>query len=162
MTKIILLGLLIINSGGYLTHDSCKCRKPQAKPVAEEDEDKGDEDYVYKRLYGQVTGGLGPLEGILVEVYNRPEVALHPSMYSGSDVKKEIKQRKIASCKTGKDGMFCFKGIKPGKYEIRFTDVGYPARNSGPFDKESYFITLDPYHPESTDRMIEVLMEFAI
>ncbi len=85
MTKIILSILLLIYANGYLQQDTCKCKKPIAKPVPEESDERRIEDYIYKELYGQITA-LGdstfPIENILVEVYGHPEVALDPSINS--------------------------------------------------------------------------------
>lgn len=163
MAKLIFSVLMLISSSGYLQQDICKCKKPNTRPISEEGDERNVEDYIYKELHGQITA-LGnetfTIENILVEIYDRPEVALDPSINTGLSGKKEIKQRKLASCRTSKDGVFCFNGIKPGKYEIRLIDEA--LRTSGPWENRSWFITLNPRDPRSTGKMIEVYMDLRI
>ena len=54
-----------------------------------------------------------PLNGVLVELFDRPDWIWkeHPS--SPAD------QRRIAACKTGPDGRFCFENVRAGEYELR-------------------------------------------
>ncbi len=58
--------------------------------------------------------------------------------------------------------MFCFKGLKPGEYEIRLIDDGALNRTSGPWDNRSWFITVNPRDPESVRKMIELYMDLRI
>ena len=165
MTKIILSMLMLFSSNGHLQQDTCTCKKSATKTISEGADERRVEDHVYKELYGQITA-LGdnsfPIDNILVEVYDHPEAALDSSINTGLNGKQETKQRKLASCRTGEDGMFCFKGIKPGKYEIRLIDDGALNRTSGPWDNNSWFITLDPRDPKSINKLIEVYMDLRI
>jgi hypothetical protein len=156
---------MLLCSNGYLRQATCKCKKPVTKTASEETDERRVEDYIYKELYGQITA-LGdstfPIENILVEVYDHPEVTLDRSINSGLNGKQEIKQHKLASCRTGKDGTFCVKGIRPGKYEIRLIDDMALNRTSGPWDNRSWLITINPRAPNSTKKMIEVYMDLRI
>jgi hypothetical protein len=55
-----------------------------------------------------------PLDGVLVEVYDHPEIALasHGMPWSG--------QMRLAGCKTDETGLFSFR-MRSGDYEIRFS-----------------------------------------
>ena len=164
MLTILLSFLILSGSGDYWQQNNCTCKKLITTSVSEED-DKRVEDYIYKELSGQITA-LGdstlPIENILVEVYDHPEIALDPSI-SSSLSKKKIRQRKLASCKTRTDGMFCFKGIKSGKYEIRLTDLGGVfERLAGPWENRSWFITVDPRNSQSVKKLIEVYLDLRI
>ena len=57
----------------------------------------------------------------LVEIFTRPENLLQDRS-TGSKVKS--KQRRIAACRTGIDGKFCFRNVGPGKYELR-SSIGF-------------------------------------
>jgi hypothetical protein len=70
--------------------------------------------------YGIVTGGRlegPPLEGVLVEVYDHPEVVLREGLVDRRD---RTGQQQIAACVTDKTGRFGFK-LPPGKYELRLS-----------------------------------------
>jgi hypothetical protein len=55
-----------------------------------------------------------PMEGVLVEVFDHPEVVLKDPSHSRAG------QRRLSACLTGKDGAFSFDA-KPAKYELRFS-----------------------------------------
>ena len=55
------------------------------------------------------------LDGVLVEVFDHPEIALQTH---GSQTGK--RQKRLGACITGKDGRFSFDP-KAGKYELRFS-----------------------------------------
>ncbi len=55
------------------------------------------------------------VEGVLVEVFDHPEIALESR---GDQTRKG--QKRLAACITEKDGRFSFDS-KPGKYELRFS-----------------------------------------
>ena len=166
MTKSIVALFLFVTLGGLWPEDECNCRKPittRATEGEEETDEARDENRIYKELYGQVADINGkPTAGILVEVYDHPEVVTDESARKRLAA-GEIKQRKLASCKTGKEGVFCFEGIEPGKYEVRISDVNAErSSSSGPFEDASFVVTVDPYHPESVDKMIEVFLSLRI
>ncbi len=60
-------------------------------------------------------GGDTSVEGVLVEVFDHPEIVLESR---GDQTRKG--QKRLAACITGKDGRFSL-GSKPGKYELRFS-----------------------------------------
>ena len=56
-----------------------------------------------------------PYEGMVVELYDNPDVILKPGPGW------EGKQHKIASATTDRNGKFKFPKVRPGKYEVRVT-----------------------------------------
>ena len=71
----------------------------------------------YPSLQGVVLDQSGAeMQDVLIEVFDHPEWLLlgYPEFE-----KARQKQRKIAACKTGADGRFCFAGLPHGKYELR-------------------------------------------
>ena len=90
----------------------------------------------YRQIRGVVRIELSeePIKGALVEIFTHPEQLLqNPS--SGNEVK--LKQRRIAACRTGVDGKFCFRDVGPGKYELR-SSIG-PGMNV-----TSVYVIVDP------------------
>lgn len=160
MMKAIVLAFTLAGASGYLQQ---AVKIPKAESAVDEVDQKDTEDYVYKKLYGRVfaLANNSPLEGILVEVYDHPEVAITQANNSAPNETSKVSQRKLTSCITGKDGMFRFDRIKSGKYEIRLTDVG-GAKSLGPWEGRSWFITIDPQAHENVDKMIEVYMDLLI
>ena len=72
-------------------------------------------EHVVSQIRGRtLLNGDIPEEGVLVEVFDNPDVALNQS--SG---KKKRTQKRVAACITKQEGEFCFRGIHPGKYELR-------------------------------------------
>lgn len=65
-------------------------------------------------------GDDDPLGGVLVEVFDHPEVTLAKARasYTGAP-----RQHRVAACLTGKDGRFQFQ-LPPGRYEIRCSKAG--------------------------------------
>ncbi|MFN6964861.1 MAG: carboxypeptidase-like regulatory domain-containing protein [Pyrinomonadaceae bacterium] len=47
-----------------------------------------------------------PVPGALIEIYDNPDLDID-------------KRRRVAACRVGADGKFKFKGLRPGKYELR-------------------------------------------
>mgnify|MGYP000432145361 CR=1 FL=1 len=117
----LLIILFIFSSLANLSQkEDCKCSLPSSDIKTH----WGQENVIIKRpesfrfLHGKVTksGDEKPLEGVLVEVYDKPE-----GLLLGWKEREANKpnQRKIAACITGNDGEFCFDKIPPGKYELR-------------------------------------------
>jgi protocatechuate 3,4-dioxygenase beta subunit len=75
-------------------------------------------DQAVKSLRGKVIVAANgqPLEGVLVEVYDKPDGLLLDWKERES---RKAQQKRIAACITGADGQFCFANIPPGKYELR-------------------------------------------
>lgn len=68
----------------------------------------------YKSLHGVVRDANGEaVPDVLVEVFDRPEWILRGHSAS------RVQQRRVAACKSGVDGKFCFEGIPAGRYELR-------------------------------------------
>jgi hypothetical protein len=87
-----------------------------------------------KLIRGVVKGGNDPLSGALVEVFDNPDARINRE--PGSDVRDlERKQKRVAACKTGEDGQFCFSDIPAGRYELRIS-------HKAAFDFESIIITV--------------------
>lgn len=57
-----------------------------------------------------------PLNNALVEVFNKPEYLL---VEQPVNKRGRSNQRRVAVCRTGLDGRFCFFGLPAGKYELR-------------------------------------------
>ena len=155
MHKAILPLILLTGFSAYPQELNCKCRSPQPPPIYGKDSNKA---YVYKRMRGQV-GTLGnppqPIENLTIEVYDHPEVVAQPSTNS------KATQRLIASCKTDEHGMFCFDGIRPGKYEIRISDRE-SHRATGPWEDVTLVVTVNPKKRQSTNKLIRIFLQFRI
>ena len=117
MAKLLTVILMICCLAKASRPDRCKC----AAPAAGETTHQGGNEIVTfreQRAYRSVRGVArdandDPLEGVLVEVFDHPEWIL--SNYPAS----RVEQHRIAVCKTGADGSFCFENIPSGKYELR-------------------------------------------
>lgn len=66
-----------------------------------------------RQIQGIVELYDAPMDGMVVELYDNPEVMLTDKPL------KIIKQQKIASVTTDRNGKFKFKNIRSGKYELR-------------------------------------------
>ena len=77
----------------------------------------------YRRIEGVVVDYSDePMDGVLIEVYDHPE--FNPALQrDGAGGKGE--QRRISGCKTRPDGKFCFRGIGPGKYDLRASKTNF-------------------------------------
>ncbi len=102
---------------------------------------------VIGKIYGQALDPLDkPMSGVLVEVFSDPDVLLMEP--SPEREKRERNQRRIAACKTGQNGKFCFAGISLGRYELRCSKKGY--------DAPQMIIMLDPKTNRRSSRGITV------
>lgn len=131
--------------------EECKCSPPRpgetthwgGNELVVEKESK-----VYRSLRGVVYIGDSPLRDALVEVFDHPDHLLltHPR-----NEEEKAKQRRIAACKTGDDGEFCFVKLPKGKYEIRASiDKG--------FNVTHVWVLVDPGNRGSTNARIELQM----
>ena len=117
MKTIILLTLVLSCLVGSQPQRNCSC----AAPDPDETTHRGGneivtfvESTVYQSIHGIARDvNDEPLEGVLVEIFDRPEWILGNLTVSSSE------QHRIAVCKTAADGRFCFENIPPGEYELR-------------------------------------------
>jgi hypothetical protein len=97
----------------------CKCHRPE----------KGDttrgganmlvisvEKEAYRKLEGTIVWEDADrfIEDALVEVFDHPEYLL-----SENALAEHPQQKRVAACRSAADGKFCFRGLPPGKYELR-------------------------------------------
>jgi len=119
MKILILLPIFLLSV--FLQTKTCTCVKPADGETTywSNGEVSMKDDKIYKALHGVVQYSDGkPMPGALVEIYDKPENVLR----SWDGLKqKPIRQHRIAVCKTGIDGRFCFAGIASGKYELRIS-----------------------------------------
>jgi protocatechuate 3,4-dioxygenase beta subunit len=117
MAKLLAVALIISFQVNAARPGSCKCTAPERGETTH----RGGNEIVtfrerktYKSVRGVVRDVNGePVAGVLVEVFDHPEwIALD---YPAS----RVEQRRIAACKTGTDGSFCFVNIPSGRYELR-------------------------------------------
>ncbi|HJZ67994.1 MAG TPA: hypothetical protein VKF81_07730 [Blastocatellia bacterium] len=81
------------------------------------------ESKVYRSLRGTVQIVDKPLSNVLVEIFDHPD---HLLLDYPKNEEEKAKQHRIAACKTGDDGKFCFENVPKGKYEIRTSiDAGW-------------------------------------
>lgn len=108
---------LVISCQANARRSNCKCTAPAPGETTHQG---GNEIVTFRerRTYKSVHGVVRdvndePLADVLVEVFDHPEwIALN---YPAS----RVEQRRVAACKTGADGSFCFENIASGRYELR-------------------------------------------
>ena len=85
-----------------------------------------------------------PVPETLVEVFDHPEAI--PKTPSEAKQAQEVRRR-VAACKTGENGKFCFDNLPFGKYELRYSKSG--------FEPTSLIINYDPDNSKSSKEEIE-------
>jgi len=117
IAKLLTVALVISYQANAARRDSCKCGAPDRGETTHQG---GNEIITFRerRTYRSVRGVVHdvngePLAGVLVEVFDHPEWIV--SNYPAS----RVEQHRIAACKTGPDGSFCFENIASGRYELR-------------------------------------------
>jgi len=106
---------------------------------------------IYQRLYGVVKyPDNSPAPDALLEIYDKPDNILRRWKHAKP---KPIRQRLIATCKTGTDGRFCFANIPPGKYELRGSKSPAMCCAWNPFRA---YVVLDPRKRTSTYAELEI------
>lgn len=131
-------------------NDACTCIKPPAGENTHWSNGQVTmkDDRIYKSLHGIFQYSKGsPIPEVLVEIYDKPESVLR------SWRKKPLRQRRIAACKTGADGKFCFLNIPPGRYELRGSKA---AETSGPWNPVRAYVILDPRKKTSINAGLEL------
>jgi len=117
IAKLLTVALVISCQANASRRTNCKC----TAPAPGETTHQGGNEIVtfrerrnYKSVHGVVRDvNDEALADVLVEVFDHPEwIALN---YPAS----RVEQHRIAACKTGPDGSFCFANIPSGKYELR-------------------------------------------
>jgi hypothetical protein len=115
--QLCTLGLLFA-SIAPVSASPCKCRRPEK---GDQTRWGGNEMIVqvpekhYREVAGVIeSGDNNPTTEILVEVYDNPAYLL-----DGSAVGSHPNQKLLRACVTGDDGLFCFRNLPSGKYEIR-------------------------------------------
>jgi hypothetical protein len=119
MRKVAALALLAVVSAPSVLGD-CQCKHPDK---GETTHWGGNEMVVFaeknphKQLRGFVQMPSGqPAEGALVEIFTHPEYLLSNLPNATRD---RPEQRRVAACRTGVNGRFCFRGLAKGAYELR-------------------------------------------
>jgi len=59
---------------------------------------------------------LKAVEGALVEIFDHPDYLLDQNT---PFTRNHPEQKRVAACRTSRDGKFCFRSLPPGKYELR-------------------------------------------
>lgn len=117
MAKLLAVVLMICCLANASRPDNCKCNAPADGETTHQGGNEivtFRERRAYRSVHGVVRDVNGePVEGVLVEVFDHPEWIL--ANYPAS----RVQQRRIAACKTGDDGSFCFENIPSGRYELR-------------------------------------------
>lgn len=112
--------LLLLNLPDASVLGDCRCNPPEKDETTHWVGNQVEifvEKNSYKILRGTVTISANgkSLGGALVEVFSAPEYLLSTDSYS----RGKPEQRRVAACRTGVDGKFCFLGLASGKYELR-------------------------------------------
>jgi|HubBroStandDraft_6_1064221.scaffolds.fasta_scaffold133564_2 hypothetical protein len=69
-----------------------------------------------KVMRGGVESGQKPIQGVLMEVFANTESSL-PDPSNGNQ--ENLSRSRVAACRTGADGKFCFRHLASGKYQLR-------------------------------------------
>jgi len=106
----------------------CGCTSVKSKETTREGGNMwlvSQEEGTFKSIAGKVQDLSGAdMESALVEVFDKPDYLLCeyvPNNPNNCTTKSPETQRRKAACRTGKDGAFCFKKLKAGKYELRIS-----------------------------------------
>jgi hypothetical protein len=71
----------------------------------------------HRHIHGTVEDTyLKPFEGALVEIFDHPDYLLDQN---APFTRNHPEQKRVAACRTSRDGKFCFRSLPPGKYELR-------------------------------------------
>ena len=140
MRVLIFTSLLVCCFVATSRHDDCSCRKPGKGETTHSGPNENivsiDRD-TYKSVTGSVHAPNGvEVDGALVEVFDKPEWML------GRRKSSPPKQRRIAACKTGDDGKFCFEDLPAGEYEL-------VASKDGGWNPSHVYIKIRPDDPKA-------------
>ncbi|HEX6187839.1 MAG TPA: carboxypeptidase-like regulatory domain-containing protein [Pyrinomonadaceae bacterium] len=150
--------LLLFLASAFYQKNTCTCIKPAAEEATywSSGEVTMNDDKVYKTVHGVIQYPDGkPMPDALVEIYNKPENVLR----SWKGLKqKPIRQKRIAACKTGTDGKFCFTNIPSGKYELRTSKSSEMCCAWNPVRA---YLVLDPRKRNSTSEGLEIALQLS-
>lgn len=114
---------------------------------------------VKRRIQGVVSMPLKELhEDLLVELFDKPDYLLcewKPDNPDRCTTRPPDDQRRLAACRTGKDGKFCFDNLPAGTYELRIS-------KSQEWSPTHVYVVVDPKDPKSTNTPIEVSLNIGI
>src|ERR1044072_3477662 len=130
MSKLIVVLALLVTSTVTTSTGSCGCEKVDAseKTWWGHIANAGAEELPLKRIQGKVVApNEEPVEGALFEVFTNDGSTGTPTSQ---------KEQRVAACRVGEKGKFCFDGLKPGKYILA---IGRQA-----FNITFFSVTLDP------------------
>lgn len=113
------------------------------------------EPVVHKKAAGVVEFSSKILQqDLLVEIFDSPDYLMcewranNPNKCSATPPQD---QRRLAACKTGKDGKFCFDNIPAGNYELRVSkDRSWSVTH--------IYLVIDPKDSKSSSTPIQVSM----
>ena len=113
------------------------------------------EPIVHKKAEGVVVFSTpGLQQDLLVELFDSPDYLMcewranNPNRCSTTAPRE---QRRLAACKTGKDGKFCFDNIPAGKYELRISKGQL-------WSVTHVYLVIDPKDSKSSGAPIQVSM----
>ena len=154
----IIIGLIIFATliAAPIRASKCNCQ-----PATETTRSGANEWVVYKEpLVHKKAEGVVELpapdvqQDLLVEIFDRPDYLMcewranNPSKCSTTPPQD---QRRLAACKTGKHGKFCFDNIPAGNYELRIS--------KGPsWSITHVYLVIDPKDSKSSSTPIQVSM----
>ncbi|MFN7944596.1 MAG: carboxypeptidase-like regulatory domain-containing protein [Blastocatellia bacterium] len=154
--KAIAATLILLLSGFVTNKQDCKCSPPKPNETTYQG---GNELVIYKEdeVLRVVRGvvlqpDLNPMENALVELFSPPSHKLYDYYHP---VRGKIKESKrVAACKTGADGIFCFGRIPRGQYELRVSKDEFSAWNP-----THVFIQVNPRSQRAVNKTVEVIMK---
>ena len=134
--------LLLLLATSFLQSGECQCKKVPDDVTTHQGHESvllADEEKV-SVLRGEVVDpSEASLPETLVEVFGDPDVLLLPN---NPDIEsRKEKRRRVAACRTGEDGKFCFSDLRGGRYELRFSREG--------FNTVSVVVSVNAHHQAS-------------
>jgi hypothetical protein len=147
------LALVLISPVNIMATDDCKCVSAAPSETTRWGGNREmvviEEQETYRAMRGEVIDWSGAkIPNVLVEVFDHPEGLLldYPQRKEA-----QLKQRRIAACKTGAAGRFCFSGLPKGTYELRCS-IG-----SG-WDVTHFYVQIGKIPGKATKRELKVEM----
>ena len=146
---VLLLSLILFLQGSYGSRCRCAASNEPTRDGANENVVIVEPEK-YRQLAGVVQDTRGQiLPDVLVEVYDKPEYLL---LKYPESVEKKKAQRRLAGCVVGADGKFCFRGLQPGKYELRFS-------KAGGWNHIQVYVVIAAAKQKASNRSLEITMQ---